>query len=77
MVRMAAQLGLGQGALEDNGPEGLFSLASALKASDSAALNKVVEVSAPGDEDMEQLGAPDSSDDEYQGLEHTVGHGSE
>ncbi|GFH21602.1 2'-O-ribose RNA methyltransferase SPB1 homolog, partial [Haematococcus lacustris] len=36
----AAQLGLGQGALEDNGPEGLFSLASALKASDSAALNK-------------------------------------
>ncbi|KAJ9518925.1 hypothetical protein QJQ45_026217 [Haematococcus lacustris] len=67
----AAQLGLGQGALEDNGPEGLFSLASALKASDSAALNKVVEVSAPGDEDMEQLGAPDSSDDEYQGLEHT------
>ncbi|KAL6765538.1 FtsJ-like methyltransferase-domain-containing protein [Haematococcus lacustris] len=69
----AAQLGLGQGALEDNGPEGLFSLASALKASDSAALNKVVEVSAPGDEDMERLGAPDSSDDEYQGLEHTGG----
>lgn len=61
----AAQLGAGQVPIDDNGPDEMFSLKAVTGG--KTTLKRVLDVQAPGEQDLEVLELPDSDDDDYGG----------